>query len=174
MLLLFIPCFRMEITKPNQHCFTGVNCSCSLVRRSNFLCLAKAKYKPSDLAILACLKHKEDQSLFKAHFQEAFSTPTVEACWSRERIAGSRTPRSSGRWCWTRKRVCRCSPSSPKGNRRGALAAIARLKTATCSRPWTNTGTRTVSNVHAAIVASGKWAPPSTRKPTSSSVAETI
>ena len=69
--------------------------------------------------------------------------------------------------------VCRCSPSSPKGNRRAVLAAIARLKTATCSRPWTNTGTRTVSNVPAVTAAWGRWAPPSTRKPTSSSVAGT-
>lgn len=69
--------------------------------------------------------------------------------------------------------VCRCSLSSPKGNRRGALAAIARLKTATCSRPWTNTGMRTVSNVPAATAAWGRWAPPCTRKPTSSSVAGT-
>lgn len=69
--------------------------------------------------------------------------------------------------------VCRCSPSSPKGNRRGVLAAIARLKTATCSRPWTNTGMRTVSNVPAATAAWGRWAPPSIRKPTSSSVAGT-
>lgn len=69
--------------------------------------------------------------------------------------------------------VYRCSPSSPKGNRRGVLAAIARLKTATCSRPWTNTGMRTVSNVPAATAALGRWAPPSIRKPTSSSVAGT-
>jgi len=69
--------------------------------------------------------------------------------------------------------VCRCSPSSPKGNRRGVLAAIARLKTATCSRPWTNTGMRTVSNVPAVTAAWGRWAPPSIRKPTSSSVAGT-
>lgn len=69
--------------------------------------------------------------------------------------------------------VCRCSPSSPKGNRRVALAAIARLKTATCSRPSTNTGMRTVSNVPAAIAVWGRWAPPCTRKPTSSSVVET-
>lgn len=69
--------------------------------------------------------------------------------------------------------VCRCSLSSPKGSRRGVLAAIARLKTATCSRPWTNTGTKTVSNVPAATAAWGRWAPPCTRKPTSSSVAGT-
>lgn len=104
---------------------------------------------------------------------EAVNRPSGTACWSRGRIARGRTPRSSGRWCWTRKRVCRCSPSSPKGNRRGVLAAIARLKTATCSRPWTNTGMRTVSNVPAVTAAWGRWAPPSTRKPTSSSVAGT-
>lgn len=69
--------------------------------------------------------------------------------------------------------VCRCSPSSPKGNRRGVPAAIARLKTATYSRPWTNTGMRTVSNVPAVTAAWGRWAPPSIRKPTSSSVAGT-
>lgn len=69
--------------------------------------------------------------------------------------------------------VCRCSLSSPKGNRRGVLAAIARLKTATCSRPWTNTGTRTVSNAPAATAVWGRWAPPFTQKPTSSSVAGT-
>lgn len=69
--------------------------------------------------------------------------------------------------------VCRCSLSSPKGNRRGVLAAIARLKTATCSRPWTNTGMRTVSNAPAVTAVWGRWAPPFTQKPTSSSVAET-
>lgn len=30
--------------------------------------------------------------------------------WSRGRIARGRTPRSSGRWCWTRKRVSNISP----------------------------------------------------------------
>lgn len=69
--------------------------------------------------------------------------------------------------------VCRCSPSSPKGNRRGVPAAIERLKTATCSRPWTNTGTRTVSNVPAATAVWGRWAPRSTPKPISSCVGET-
>lgn len=43
---------------------------------------------------------------FQSRFQEKlWARANGPASWSRGRIARGRTPRSSGRWCWTRKRV---------------------------------------------------------------------
>lgn len=47
-------------------------------------------------------------------------------------------------------------------------------RTGSSWRPWSNTGTRTASSVPAATVASGRWDPPSSPRPTSSSVGGTI
>lgn len=70
--------------------------------------------------------------------------------------------------------VCLLCPSSPERSRGAAPAATGRSGIASCCRPWTGTGTRTVWSVPAVTAAWAGWALHSTPGPTSSSAVGTI
>lgn len=69
--------------------------------------------------------------------------------------------------------VCLSCPFSPERSPEAVPAVMGKSGTASCCRPWTGSGTRTVWSAPAVTAAWAGWGPRFTPAPTSSSAAET-